>query len=302
MQPLQNNDLRTFPSEKKKGLIGSTIIHTVLFLILFFVAYKIPPPPEFEGGIMVNFGTDETGFGLIEPAPLISSTISTSPQATRIPITEESLLTQNFEEAPEVRRVDPNAEIRRREQAEAERIRRENLETERRRIEAEEIERQRIAAEEQQRQDIINRTRNALAGGRNVGSESSNEGVTGGSSNQGVLTGSLNNDIRGQGGSGNGTSGTGSGAGVSYDLGGRVSLSLPLPRYNYQSEGRVVVEIRVDREGRVTQADAGKPGSTTIDEYFLNAAREAALQAKFAPDPNAPATQIGTITYNFVLR
>ena len=265
----------------------------------------MPPPPEFEEGILVNFGTDETGFGLIEPAPLVEASAPSAPSAS-MSAQEEALLTQETEEAPVVRRVDPNVEIRRREQAEADRIRREALEAERIRRAAEEEERRRVEAEQQRQADITNRTRNALAGSRNAGSESGSEGTTGGAGNQGVLTGSLDSRARGEGGSGTGNSGTGSGSdgsAVSYDLGGRRSQgALPIPRYDSQTEGRVVVEISVDREGRVTQATAGFRGSTTLDEDLLKIARDAAMQARFASDPNAPATQRGTITYNFILR
>ena len=69
MQPLPNNDLRKFPSEKGKGLAGTIIIHLVLFVLLVFVSFSVPPPPETEEGILVNFGTDETGLGMIEPSP-----------------------------------------------------------------------------------------------------------------------------------------------------------------------------------------------------------------------------------------
>jgi len=89
---------------------------------------------------------------------------------------------------------------------------------------------------------------------------------------------------------------------VSYNLGGRGHQSLPNARYDCQEDGIVIVEIRVDRDGRVTQADPGRPGSTSIVECLTRAAREAALATRFNPDPNAPAIQLGTITYNFILR
>ena len=90
--------------------------------------------------------------------------------------------------------------------------------------------------------------------------------------------------------------------GISYDLQGRGFQSLPAPKYDYKGEGRVVVEVSVDRNGRVTAAVSGIRGSTTLDEYLLRVAREAALQARFEPKPDAPLIQKGTITYNFILR
>jgi TonB family protein len=77
---------------------------------------------------------------------------------------------------------------------------------------------------------------------------------------------------------------------------------LPLPEYDYQGEGKVVVEVSVDRSGKVTQATAGIKGSNTLDEYLLKVAREAAMKAQFDAKPDAPLMQKGTITYNFILK
>lgn len=90
--------------------------------------------------------------------------------------------------------------------------------------------------------------------------------------------------------------------GISYNLQGRGIQSLPAPKYDYQGEGRVVVEISVDRIGKVVQAIPGIKGSTTLDEYLLKVAREAALEARFDSMPDAPAVQKGTITYNFMIK
>jgi TonB family protein len=94
--------------------------------------------------------------------------------------------------------------------------------------------------------------------------------------------------------------GTGDGK-ISYELGGRKAQSLPHPKYDIQKEGKVVVEVTVNQSGVVTKAVAGVKGSTTLDDNLLRVAREAALKATFDSNPDAPAIQIGTITYNFKL-
>lgn len=88
---------------------------------------------------------------------------------------------------------------------------------------------------------------------------------------------------------------------ISYVLEGRKFQNYSSPENIFKNEGRVVVEVSVDRSGKVVQAIPGLRGSTTLDENLLRAAREAALQAQFDPNPNAPVIQKGTITYNFVL-
>jgi colicin import membrane protein len=294
---LPNKELRKIPTEHGKGLAGTIIIHLVLLLLLVFVSFSVPPPPEFEEGIIVNFGTDDTGLGMVEPSTPAgqTETVPPPPSTERIKAEEEPLLTQNDEEAPEVKKIDPDAEKKKMEKAEAERIRKEALVVERKRKEQEETERKRIEAEQQRQADIINRTKNALAGSKNAGTNTTSEGITGGPGNQGVTSGSVDSKVRGDGG------GTGN-SGISYNLQGRGFQKLPTPKYDYQGEGRVVVEVSVDREGKVIQAIPGSKGSTTLDEYLLKVAKDAALEARFEAKPEAPAVQKGTITYNFILK
>jgi len=279
LQPHPNNDLHKFPSERGKGIVGTTIIHLVLLVLLVLVGFSVPPPPEMEEGILVNFGTDETGLGMIEPSPpaIQEETSPPLPSDAAIKTDEDPLLTQNTEEAPEVKKVDKL-------QLEAERI-----------IKQEEIERKRVEAEQQRQTDIMNRTKNALANSKNAGTNSTGEGVAGGPGNQGVTSGSVDSKVRGEG------SGPGD-KGISYDLQGRGFQALPPPKYDYQGEGRVVVEVSVDRVGKVIQAIPGTKGSTTLDEYLLKVAKEAAMEARFETKPDAPAIQKGTITYNFILK
>jgi hypothetical protein len=44
------------------------------------------------------------------------------------------------------------------------------------------------------------------------------------------------------------------------------------------------------------------PGSSTNNTALLQAAKKAALKTKFTKKTNAPAKQIGIITYRFVIR
>jgi colicin import membrane protein len=297
LQQHPDNDLYRFPSEKGKGIAGTIVIHLAILVLCLVFGFSVPPPPETEMGIVVNFGTDETGLGFIEPsAPAFLEEASPPPAAEpEITTDEEPILTQDNEEAPEVKKVDPEAERKRQEQLEAERIRREQLEAERIRKEQEEAERKRLEAEQQRQTEIMDRTRKALEGSKNAGTSSTSEGVAGGEGNQGVPSGDLNSQNRGEGG------GTGN-SGISYDLGGRGFQKLPLPQYDYQEEGKVVVEVSVDRSGKVIQAIPGIKGSSTLDEYLLKVAKEAALQAQFDPKPDAPLVQKGSITYNFILK
>jgi colicin import membrane protein len=278
-------------------LAGTIIIHLVLLALLILVGFSVPLPPETEEGILVNFGTDETGLGAIEPSQPAAQeqTPPPPPASANTKSDEDRLLTQNDEEAPEVKKVDPEAEKKKLEKIEAEKRRREELEAERIRKQKEEEERKKIEAEQKRQADIMNMTKNALANSKNAGTTSTSEGIAGGTGNQGDPRGSVDSQVRGEG------SGLGN-KGISYDLQGRGNLSLPEPRYDYQGEGRVVVEVSVDRSGKVVQANPGVKGSTTLDEYLLKVAKEAAMKATFEAKQDAPVVQKGTITYNFKLK
>jgi len=297
LQQHPNNDPYRFPSEKGKGIAGTILIHLIVLVICILFGFSVPPPPEYEEGLVVNFGMDETGLGMIEPSlPAYRDEASPPPQPEPEVFTdEEALLTQDDEEAPEVKKVDPETERKRIEQLEEERIRKEQEEAERIRKEQAEIERKRIEAERLRQAEIMDRTRKALEGSKNAGTSTTSEGIAGGEGNQGVPSGAVDSQNRGEGG------GTGN-SGISYELAGRGFQKLPLPEYDYQGEGKVVVEVSVNRTGKVIQAVAGIKGSSTLDEYLLKAAREAALKAQFDVKQNAPDIQKGTITYNFRLR
>jgi len=92
----------------------------------------------------------------------------------------------------------------------------------------------------------------------------------------------------------------GKGNGISFDLGGRGSRSLPKPIYNSPESGKIVVSIKVNREGKVTYASAGAKGTTISEINLRQQAESAARRTLFASDPEAPEEQRGTITYVFV--
>ncbi|MCU0366843.1 MAG: energy transducer TonB, partial [Bacteroidales bacterium] len=128
-----------------------------------------------------------------------------------------------------------------------------------------------------------------------AGETGTSEGVAGGEGNQGVETGTVGAPNYGPGG------GIGDGT-ISFSLGDRNYRSIPKPLYDYQKEGKVVVEISVNRAGVVTDAFPGVKGSTTADTDLWREAKKAALKATFESNNNAPLLQKGTITYIFKLK
>lgn len=89
----------------------------------------------------------------------------------------------------------------------------------------------------------------------------------------------------------------------SAKLEGRTIMgNLPLPQYEIAKSGTVVVRILVDQYGNVTDAYPGAKGTTVNDAKMWQAAKEAALKAKFNISASAPAVQEGTISYVFILK
>ena len=101
---------------------------------------------------------------------------------------------------------------------------------------------------------------------------------------------------------GNTPSGKVEGHANAHVKGRTVEGSLLPPVYATQTEGIVVVQVKVDQYGTVTEAIPGAEGTTATDKNLWAAARNAAMKAHFNMDANAPAVQTGTITYIFKLK
>ncbi len=323
-------------SKHRKGFIGTIIVHGIILIMLLLFGFFTPLPLPGEEGILVNFGNENFGQGREEPAPkkatppVQKKEKKVEPQtipppkakATEPVKAKQEVITQDLEKTAAIESAkkkkneekERKAELERQkkiqEQKEKERLERERLaEIERKkqeeiaRIEKEKEEQrlreeaERKKKEEQQRQinEINSRAKNVFGtpGQGNTESKSTGQGVTYKSGNQGSPNGTADSDNYNKGG--------GLGNGVSYNLGGRSALALPLPYYPGNEEGVVVVQVTVDKYGKVTKAVAGARGSTTSSPELWVAARKAALKAKFNTDSNAPAFQQGTITYRFVL-
>ena len=86
---------------------------------------------------------------------------------------------------------------------------------------------------------------------------------------------------------------------IIYYLENRYHVSLPIPVYLAQGGGKIVIEINVDRQGKVVDAKLAT-GQKIRDQQIVMYAQTAALKTLFNADPKAPALQKGTIHYNFI--
>ncbi len=97
-----------------------------------------------------------------------------------------------------------------------------------------------------------------------------------------------------------GSPGSGSGTG-GYGLNGRSLVSKGKVQQECNQEGRVVVKIVVDRNGKVISATPGVKGTTNNNPCLLEPAKKTAFMHKWNLDSNAPNQQVGFVVVNFKL-
>ena len=258
--------------EKREGLIGTIVFHVILLLFFLFygLTHMVPIP---ETGLTVNFGTSNVGSGDNQPKAVATPVKEIEePQEEEVtppaePVPEASVpdvATQEVEEAIAVPKAKTPAEIEAEKAAEAEAKKRAKQEEQRKKMAA-------IA-------NKLNKPASAGGGGDGPDDQPGDKGQTDGGED-GAYTG---------GGQGDGN----------YSLGGREALTKPKPVYECQESGKVVVDIKVDRNGKVVYASIGK-GTTNSVECLTKKALQAAYKTKWQAKDGAPIEQRGRITYDF---
>ena len=242
-------------NEKKDrtiAAVGTILVHALIVLALFLMAFRTPLPLPGEEGVEVDLGMYNQGMGQVQPEkPTVPEHSNPSkPHEDQSTKSKDDVVTQDTEEAPSIK-------------------------------------------PEQQSQETTQPTVNpkALFKGADKSQDSGSEGITGQPGDQGNPNGLAGvKKYDGQGGQGDGPG---------YDLGGRGAKTLQRPPKDFPEEGHIVVEIWVDKEGNVVRTAIAK-GTDITNSEMRSSALEAARRSKFAPDPNAPDEQKGTITYTFV--
>lgn len=257
------------------GIVCTVALHVLVLLLLFLLKLTVPAEQE-EGGVPVMLGNTELAAGDADPYTMTevdvmpSEVPSSAPEAAVEPEVEQPMITQQDEPSLQVKKEKPKTETKKvnkpKEKTEAEK-----------REEAEKAAAQAAA--------------NAIAGAFGKGSQMGSKGNAAGAGLQGSPTG---NSSTGK------TSGVG-GYGT-FDLNGRTlgGGKLPVPVYNVQDEGRVVVTIVVNPAGQVISTSINKR-TNTVNPALRRAAEEAARKARFNAVDGVN-NQSGTITYYFKLK
>ena len=246
---------------RRKAIIGTVLFHIGLLLCFIFVGLNYQIPPPPEEGITINFGYQDFGSGSEQTEQIVEEQEITPQEIVKNNPVVEDISTQDIEETPTTKL-------------------KEHLE------ESKEVKK----IEEKKPEPVVNTK--ALYPGKKQ-NNSNSQGISEGQGDQGSQDGDPNSNAYTGGGIGTN--------GIAYQLGGRTIAEIKKPNYDSQQQGKVVVTIRVDRNGKVISATPGAKGSTTTNAYLYSKAKEAALKTTFEANTTAPEIQVGTIIYNFKL-
>ena len=287
---------------KVTGLVGTIVLHVVLLLLLLLVAISKPKAQE-EGGVPVMLGNMEMAQGNADPytltdvdildEPQLPSEVS-APEPVPTPPVKTEMITQEDEPTVTVpKKETPKPKVKtetvKKETPKKEPVKpKEKTEAEKR-AEAERLAAEKKAAEERAAAEAAAKR---IAGAFGKGTQMGSKGTA--NSGEGLQGSPTGNAAEGK--------STGIGGYGSWDLNGR-SLSpggLPMPIYNVQEEGRVVVTITVNPAGQVIHTNINKR-TNTANAALRKAAEDAAKKARFNTVSGVN-NQTGTITYYFKLK
>jgi len=274
------------------GLLGSALSCVSLFLIMWFyiMPYTLPQPVE-EEGLMVSFGDNENAGGMgssAEPlaapeAEILAPVVEQKATTTKpISATKEDLITSTDNANVISEKIQKDKDRKQKEQD----LNQKNL-LDQKRIAAE----NRIAQQKRKEQDAINKAGATVNGLFSNGSMNSGSGNGRGSGN-GTGNGSGNGSESGIQGR---PFGHGNLGGNNATVNGRhVIGGKPAEPVDFYQEGKVVVYIKVNSEGKVVYAKCTSGGNIS-DNRTKQMVETAAYATKFTTGNNEAT---GTIVYN----
>lgn len=249
---------------KLYGILATVAFHAIAVVLLFNLCFRTPLPLPGEAGVEVNLGMYAEAMSQqddLTTSQQVEETESQQVEESTSEDVEEEILSED-ENIPSIEEVEETEEV------------------------------EEIVEEVVEEKPVVNQR--ALFQVNKKKQETPSEGSS--------------NEVVGEQGSPNGLKDIeryvghgGSGDGPSYDLGGRGAKSISSPSKDISEEATIVVDIWVDKEGRVQRAEIGK-GTTTTNSDMRASALQAARNSVFVKDDKAADLQKGTITYNFIIR
>ena len=299
-------------SDKKKSVILATIVYCILLCILYLISFWPPSDEELlamtggggGGGVTVNFGDTDFGSGANFDSKELD--VKTNTKLVAVEETPEEDIISQDAEADKTDVVIPKNEP----------VKNPKVITKPEAVKPVEVKK---PVERKVDDAVANLLKGNKKGGDGNSKTAGNQGRSNGDINSKGYSGNGGSGGGSGGGNGSGTgigtgaesgsgsgggngSGNGKGNGSGYDLNGRMAISKPQPIYNCNEEGTVVVQITVNKDGKVIEAKPGARGTTNTASCLASQAKIAALNTKWSPSPDGTEKQVGTIKYNFSLR
>lgn len=272
---LNSNPENNYP---KAIAVSVGILVGFLLLSIFYIVSRAAPEEEVGiGGIIVNYGTSDEGMGddyMSIEEPSVDPNANLTPPDKIIPNTTPS---------ENVTAVNSENNIVTQDNVDAVAVKTKTTTTNTAPTQNTEV---------KEAKPVVNQ--NALYKGKKSTGTGAGDGTGAVAGNQGKPEGDpLANNYDGTG-SGNG--------GIALTLASRRFITSPSIKDDGQKSGKIVVEIRVDKNGYVTRAKAGARGTTLSDANLWEKCEAAAEGSRFNTLESAPDTQIGYIVFNFKVK
>jgi TonB family protein len=259
---------------KTLATIYTAICLAVFMFIIFWINFVTPIPP-FEGsgepGIEVNFGVTDEGMG--------------TDYSYNTPSNPENNTSRNTDENNDDGESENNEVI-------TSDVNDNNVVVKPDKKKKQEDKKQ---TEQQPDQNLQNAFNNF--------NDKSSDGDKNKNGNQGKPEGGDSKNYNGDnknGNNGDGDKGKG-GYGYKTNLKGRLLLTPPEKITSFTEESIIVVEIEVDKNGKVVNAEVNRSKSTNPKYDVCAKARQAAMKMKFNASPDGTIEQKGTVTFEFKL-
>jgi outer membrane biosynthesis protein TonB len=256
-----------------KAFVATGVIMAVLIALCYFIVFKTPPKAEDgTGGILVNYGTSPEGMGddymsTEEPSKAEHPNHTKPTKVTPAPPTPQKTQVEQSDKKVVTQNTEdaPVVDANSKKPSQA------------------------LATQPAAKPAKPTVNQNALYKGKPNGGTGSGDGNTNTPGNQGNPNGStLTNNYNG----------TGSGNG-GLQMAQRSFVNKPSVTDDNHRTGKVVVDIRVDKNGNVVYASAGAAGTTISDSRLLQKCEDAVRNSKLNSSENAPDNQVGKVVFVF---
>ncbi|NND94198.1 MAG: TonB family protein [Flavobacteriales bacterium] len=250
--------------DKRTGLIVTVVFHVLVLILFMFIGLTQPDPlPEPEGA-MIELGWTDSGSGDTE-SQVVSEVDQIEEVAPTETVQEESVVEEEevvTQEESPVSTPESTQET----------------------VQESTPEPEPDPQPSQELQDAMSNVFNTPTGSGSEGEDEDGPGNTGSPDGSPAGKGVM-------GGSGN-----------SWELAGRGYEGGAVVTEKPKEEGKVVLNIWVGRDGRVTRTSLNLGASNTTSQHLVSLAEKAAKKARFNADPASAVEQKGKMTFIFKLQ